>query len=92
MSVSIIIYHQAKKTNEGWKESDKCDTIELKSHDHTAHELRNLQANTHYKIELRAHNGIGYSTPGQIIVKTARGKCLSFQFNLLDKLNQLSWD
>ncbi|XP_046382239.1 fasciclin-2 [Ischnura elegans] len=67
-----IKFCPAKKTSEGWKESDKCDTIELKSHDHTAHELRNLQANTHYKIELRAHNGIGYSTPGQIIVKTAR--------------------
>ncbi|XP_071441374.1 fasciclin-2 isoform X2 [Hetaerina americana] len=67
-----IKFCPAKKTNEGWKESDKCDTIEIKSHDHTAHELQNLQANTYYKIELRAHNGIGYSTPGQIIVKTAR--------------------
>ncbi|KAG8237814.1 hypothetical protein J437_LFUL002422 [Ladona fulva] len=67
-----IKFCPAKNTTIGWKESDKCDTIELKSHDHTAHELRNLQANTHYKIELRAHNGIGYSTPGQIIVKTAR--------------------
>lgn len=34
----------------------------------------NLEPDTVYKIELRAHNSIGHSSPAQIKIKTARGK------------------
>lgn len=40
----------------------------------------NLRPDTYYKIELRAHNAIGFSTPGQAIVKTARGELAFFFF------------
>jgi neurocan core protein len=52
----------------------QCDTRDLSSAEHTAFVLRNLIADTHYKIELRARNRIGYSTPGEVVIKTARGK------------------
>lgn len=36
-------------------------------------ELTNLHPNTKYKVEVRAHNVIGFSYPGQIDIKTAQG-------------------
>ena len=33
-----------------------------------------LYPNTHYMIEIRAHNHLGYSRVSSIVVKTARGK------------------
>lgn len=41
---------------------------------YTTFELNGLRADTTYKIELRAHNAIGSSSPAQIRVKTARGE------------------
>jgi neurocan core protein len=53
---------------------NECDTRDLSSAEHTVFVLRNLIADTHYKLELRAHNKIGFSTPGEVVIKTARGK------------------
>jgi len=47
---------------------------DLQSADHTAFVLRNLIADKHYKIELRARNKIGFSTPVEVVIKTARGE------------------
>jgi neurocan core protein len=58
-----------------WTETEyQCYTSDLSSAEHTAFVLRALTADTHYKIELRAHNKIGFSTPGEVVIKTARGK------------------
>jgi len=66
---------QVKREDGRWMElENQCDTRGLSSADHTAHVLRNLIADKHYKIELRAHNRIGYSTPGEVVIKTARGE------------------
>lgn len=35
--------------------------------------LESLSPNAFYKIELRAHNEIGFSTPAEMIIKTAHG-------------------
>lgn len=61
-----------------WTEmTGQCDVKDLSSTDHTAYVLRSLVADTHYKIELRAHNKIGFSMPGEVVIKTARGKYTS---------------
>jgi hypothetical protein len=66
---------QSRREDGHWTEMEnQCDTRYLSSADHTAYVLRNLIADKHYKIELRAHNKIGYSTPGEVVIKTARGK------------------
>ena len=36
--------------------------------------VRELYPNTHYRMEIRAHNPLGYSKVSSITVKTARGK------------------
>lgn len=37
-------------------------------------EIKNLKPDTFYKVEIRAHNAIGFSEPTEIIVKTAKGE------------------
>ncbi|XP_021704152.1 fasciclin-2 isoform X4 [Aedes aegypti] len=39
----------------------------------THYEMRDLQADTYYRIELMAHNAIGFSRPAHLLLKTARG-------------------
>jgi hypothetical protein len=66
---------QVKREDGRWIELEyQCNTRDLSSADHTTYVLRNLIADKHYKIELRAHNKIGFSTPGEVVIKTARGK------------------
>lgn len=66
---------QVKRVDGLWEEIVyQCGTKNLSSTEHTAYVLRNLVADTYYKIELRARNKIGFSIPGEIIIKTARGK------------------
>lgn len=40
----------------------------------THYEMRDLQADTYYRIELMAHNAIGFSKPAHLLLKTARGE------------------
>ncbi|GFG32210.1 hypothetical protein Cfor_02031 [Coptotermes formosanus] len=70
-----IKYCPVKHVDGHWTETEyQCYTSDLSSAEHTAFVLRALTADTHYKIELRAHNKIGFSTPGEVVIKTARGK------------------
>jgi neurocan core protein len=66
---------QVKRVDGDWEVLDyPCSSRDLSSAEHTAYVLQNLVADTYYKIELRARNKIGFSTPGEVIIKTARGK------------------
>ncbi|KAL3267024.1 hypothetical protein HHI36_011167 [Cryptolaemus montrouzieri] len=69
----IVRYCKTEKVNGEWRDSDCSEEIE-QSVQYTHYELRNLIADTTYKIELRAHNAIGASSPAQIRVRTARGE------------------
>lgn len=40
----------------------------------TNYEMRSLQADTYYRIELMAHNAIGFSKAAHVLMKTARGE------------------
>lgn len=42
--------------------------------------MRRLQADTYYRIELRAQNAIGFSTSATLLLKTARGESISKNF------------
>lgn len=48
----------------------------------TSYEMTRLSGNTYYRIELRAHNVIGFSSPASIIMKTTRGESDSANNNL----------
>ncbi|KAM8719562.1 hypothetical protein ACLKA7_005748 [Drosophila subpalustris] len=55
-----------------WHElENQCNTIEVV--ETTSYQMTDLSGNTYYRIELKAHNAIGYSSPASIIMKTTRG-------------------
>ncbi|CAD7087678.1 unnamed protein product [Hermetia illucens] len=72
-----IDYYQVKfcpghKVNGEWNELEsECITREIIEGSNL--EMAKLSPNTYYRIELRAHNAIGFSTPASILMRTARG-------------------
>lgn len=50
---------------------ETCRTENLRSPDKTSYLMDNLHADTFYKVEVRAHNDIGFSVPSELVFKTA---------------------
>ena len=69
----MVLYLQVQKISGEWRDSECSEEIK-QSVQYTSYELNSLKPDTVYKIELRAHNTIGSSSPAQIRVKTARGE------------------
>ncbi|KAI9590654.1 hypothetical protein GQX74_008821 [Glossina fuscipes] len=64
-----------------WHElENQCVSVDVV--ESTAYEMSHLSGNTYYRIELRAHNVIGFSSPASIIMKTTRGESDSANNNL----------
>ena len=38
------------------------------------YEMKNLKPDTLYRVDLRAHNVIGFSAPAEILLRTAKGQ------------------
>ncbi|EDX17044.1 fasciclin 2 [Drosophila simulans] len=67
-----IKYCPGVKISGTWTElENSCNTVEVM--ETTSFEMTQLVGNTYYRIELKAHNAIGYSSPASIIMKTTRG-------------------
>nr|XP_041630777.1 fasciclin-2 isoform X3 [Drosophila kikkawai] len=67
-----IKYCPGLKMSGTWTElENSCNTVEVV--ETTSFEMTQLNGNTYYRIELKAHNAIGYSSPASIIMKTTRG-------------------
>jgi neurocan core protein len=55
-------------------------------------EMKNLKADTIYRIELRAHNVIGFSAPAEILLRTAKGQFFYFKlFSPLSRKKNISF-
>ncbi|KAG7188302.1 hypothetical protein KM043_007962 [Ampulex compressa] len=68
-----IKYCQVKRVSGEWELlEDTCRTVEVKSQGRTRHWLKELYSDTFYRVELKAHNAIGYSKPGMSKFKTGR--------------------
>ncbi|KAJ8927972.1 hypothetical protein NQ314_019498 [Rhamnusium bicolor] len=65
------IQHYLVMFNGEWRDKDCSEQIQ-QSVRYTSYQLEKLLPDTVYKIELRAHNAIGDSSPAQIKVRTAR--------------------
>ncbi|ERL88584.1 hypothetical protein D910_05969, partial [Dendroctonus ponderosae] len=60
--------------NNGEESEVECSENIQQSVQYTNYPLENLMPDTIYKVELRAHNAIGDSTPATIRIRTARGE------------------
>uniref|UniRef100_A0A2M4AFG3 Putative neural cell adhesion molecule n=2 Tax=Anopheles triannulatus TaxID=58253 RepID=A0A2M4AFG3_9DIPT len=67
-----IKYCPGSKINGIWTEMEE-HCIEQDVVRMTNFEMRSLQADTYYRIELMAHNAIGFSKAAHVLMKTARG-------------------
>ncbi|XP_035780060.1 fasciclin-2-like isoform X3 [Anopheles albimanus] len=67
-----IKYCPGTKINGVWTEMEE-HCIEQDVVRMTNYEMRSLQADTYYRIELMAHNAIGFSKAAHVLMKTARG-------------------
>ncbi|XP_016769821.1 fasciclin-2 isoform X4 [Apis mellifera] len=69
-----IKYCQIRRVSGEWETlEDTCRTEDIRTQGRVRHWLRNLYSDTFYKVELKAHNAIGFSKPGSAKFKTARG-------------------
>lgn len=72
-SCFVFCFAQGSKINGVWTELEGA-CIEEDIQISTSYEMRDLQADTYYRIELMAHNAIGFSKPAHLLLKTARGE------------------
>ncbi|XP_066582905.1 fasciclin-2 isoform X2 [Prorops nasuta] len=69
-----IRYCQLKRVSGDFKTLENtCLTEESRTHERSRYFLKHLYSDTFYVAEVRAHNIMGYSKPGVIRFKTARG-------------------
>lgn len=79
-----IKYCQIRRVSGEWETlEDTCRTEDIRTQGRVRHWLRNLYSDTFYKVELKAHNAIGFSKPGSAKFKTARGEFPPYSFDLL---------
>lgn len=60
-----------------------CNEKDYIGHVNSNQILENLRPDTYYRVELRAHNIIGYSPTTNVYVKTARGELVDDSFETL---------
>lgn len=66
---------QGNKVNGDWTEfENECKTQDMPATDTNNFKMGSLQGDTYYRIELRAHNAIGFSQPALLMMRTARGE------------------
>lgn len=69
---------QGGKVNNVWNEIENlCKERDYIAYSYSTQLLNDLNSDTYYRVELRAHNAIGYSSPTNVYVKTARGESQS---------------
>lgn len=69
------MFGQVLKVSGDWRVAaeSECYTEELK-YEAISFELRGLHPDTRYRLQVRAHNLLGYSAPAQLYIQTALGE------------------
>lgn len=65
---------QVREKEGQWEAVGEKTTREVEYPGSSSYKIEGLHSDSYYKIELRAHNEIGFSTPAEAIIKTAHGK------------------
>lgn len=69
------VFFQGGKVNNIWNELEHlCKERDYIKYTDSNQVLIDLNANTYYRVELKAHSQLGYSHPSTVYVKTARGE------------------
>ena len=74
VNCACCFLYQVKNGTTGWVDAGKSVTVQVPYPENIKYEMKDLHADTVYRVELRAHNIIGYSGPAEIMLRTAKGK------------------
>ena len=77
---------QVRNTSAGLVEAGQLVRTQVPYPANVRFEMKNLKADTIYRIELRAHNVIGFSAPAEILLRTAKGTFCFFFHSTLSSL------
>lgn len=71
----FFVFDQVLKVSGEWRiaAESQCVVEELK-YEAISYEVRGLHPDTRYRMQVRAHNVLGYSVPAQLYVQTALGE------------------
>ncbi|XP_059352616.1 fasciclin-2-like isoform X2 [Daphnia carinata] len=67
-----VAYYPVRNTSAGLIEAGQLVRTQVPYPANVRFEMKNLKADTIYRIELRAHNVIGFSAPAEILLRTAK--------------------
>lgn len=72
----MFLLYQVLKVSGEWRVASEtqCMVEELRSYEAISYEIRGLHPDTRYRMQVRAHNVLGYSLPAQLYVQTALGE------------------
>lgn len=81
-----IRYFKVERDADSWKQlfGKMVTTIKVDRGDLSSYELTNLDPNTFYKVELRAHNEIGNSQPGVVVFRTRSSEVPDEQTSMIE--------
>jgi len=68
-----ISYYEVQATKQGWRSVSEKHSSVVDFPGNHMFKVQNLKPENHYRIELRAHNKIGFGRPAEVIVLTAKG-------------------
>ena len=71
--MNFLHFFEVRKREGKWEETGEKMVRKVPYPDTISYRIEGLHSNSNYKIELRAHNKIGYSAPAQAMIKTANG-------------------
>ena len=82
--LNLSISFQGMKVDGTWTEiGESCVTTDVAVTDTAGFKMLNLRGDTQYRIEVKAHNAIGYSKPATFLMRTAVGESTNVLGSLL---------
>jgi hypothetical protein len=68
--------YQVRNTSTNWVEAGQSVRAQVPYPAQPKYDMKNLKPDSFYRVELRAHNVIGFSAPAEIYLRTAKGQSL----------------
>ena len=68
--------YQVRNTTTNWVEAGQSVRAQVPYPAQPKYDMKNLKPDSFYRVELRAHNVIGFSAPAEIYLRTAKGQSL----------------
>lgn len=80
----MFFFNQGLKVDGAWNEINQlCETKNAPPSQTVGFKMTDLRGDTYYRIQIRAHNAIGFSKPVTLVMRTAVGESTNALGSLL---------